>query len=103
MRSAACKFKQVKKNFQGRHSIFSSLLTLCIFSLKVYLDDQMSGYVVKNNTFINCQVGILLGGGRKSLLADNHFVDVDLAVDMDNRGMNWEASSCQPPSGNDYV
>lgn len=80
-----------------------SLFFLVSKNTKVYLDDQMSGYHVVNNTFINCQAGILLGGGRKTILAGNHFINVDLAIQMDNRGMNWQASSCQPPNGSDYT
>lgn len=30
----------------------------------VYLDDQLSGEIVYNNTFYNCENGILLGGGK---------------------------------------
>lgn len=60
----------------------------------VYLDDQMSGWVVANNTFVDCQTGILLGGGRQSTLQGNYFQDVDTAVHFDNRGMGWQKSSC---------
>jgi hypothetical protein len=33
-------------------------------AVALYLDDQLSGVVITNNTFENCQLGIQLGGGR---------------------------------------
>ena len=33
----------------------------------VYLDDQMSGWVVENNSFIDCQIAMFVGGGRSNL------------------------------------
>jgi len=65
----------------------------------IYLDDQMSGWHVYNNTVINAQVGVLLGGGRMNNITQNHFQNCDLAIAFDNRGMNWQASSCTPPNG----
>jgi hypothetical protein len=29
----------------------------------VYLDDQMSGWTITNNRFLNCQTGVVIGGG----------------------------------------
>eukprot|EP01102_Stenamoeba_stenopodia_P012802 TRINITY_DN4076_c0_g1_i1.p1 TRINITY_DN4076_c0_g1~~TRINITY_DN4076_c0_g1_i1.p1 ORF type:complete len:696 (-),score=109.35 TRINITY_DN4076_c0_g1_i1:82-2130(-) len=65
----------------------------------IYLDDQMSGWHVYNNTVINAQVGVLLGGGRMNNITQNHFQDCNQAIAFDNRGMNWQASSCTPPNG----
>ena len=31
----------------------------------LYLDDQMSGYTIYNNTFKSVQTGIMIGGGRR--------------------------------------
>jgi hypothetical protein len=47
--------------------------------------------------------GMLVGGGRKSLLTYNYFLNTDTAVVLDNRGMNWQNSSCLPPKGEDYM
>lgn len=30
----------------------------------IYLDDQMSGWSISNNTFYNCQTGSFIGGGQ---------------------------------------
>ena len=37
----------------------------------VYLDDQMSAWSVENNTFIDCQIGVFNGGGRRNLFRNN--------------------------------
>lgn len=58
----------------------------------VYLDDQLSGTIITDNLFENCMTGILLGGGRDNLVMFNHFTGNDLAVHLDNRGMNWQQS-----------
>eukprot|EP00039_Didymoeca_costata_P020978 m.343007 g.343007 ORF g.343007 m.343007 type:complete len:652 (-) comp22208_c0_seq1:127-2082(-) len=61
----------------------------------LYLDDQMSGWTIYNNTFTNCQRGILLGGGRVNQIHNNSFKDCDEAISFDNRGLNWQLSSCK--------
>ncbi len=58
----------------------------------VYLDDQLSGTIITDNLFENCMTGVLLGGGRDNLVMFNHFTGNDLAVHLDNRGMNWQQS-----------
>jgi parallel beta-helix repeat protein len=58
----------------------------------VYLDDQLSGTVITNNLFDNCMTGVVLGGGRDNVVMLNTFVNNDLAVHLDNRGMNWQQS-----------
>merc|ERR1712228_42664 len=65
----------------------------------IYLDDQMSGWSVYNNTFINCQGGMLIGGGRRNTLKNNYCENVDYCVHIDNRGMVWEQTDCTPPDG----
>ena len=40
----------------------------------------MGGWLVHNNTFINCKNGILFNGGRDNLVTSNHFDQVDNAV-----------------------
>ena len=60
----------------------------------VYLDDQLSGTIVTGNRFENCMTGVVLGGGRDNVVTSNHFVNNDLAVHLDNRGMNWQLQVC---------
>ena len=52
----------------------------------IYLDDQLSGWTVVNNTFIDCQKGVFVGGGRNTWVAGNRFFNCDTAVHLDNRG-----------------
>ncbi|XP_065182890.1 uncharacterized protein LOC135813810 [Sycon ciliatum] len=61
----------------------------------IYLDDQMSGYHIYNNTFIDCQKGTFIGGGRRNLVHDNYYENCDAAVHMDARGLGWQKTSCQ--------
>ena len=38
----------------------------------LYLDDEMSGWEVYENRFINCQAGTFIGGGRDNSFHDNY-------------------------------
>uniref|UniRef100_A0A6B2L049 Right handed beta helix domain-containing protein n=1 Tax=Arcella intermedia TaxID=1963864 RepID=A0A6B2L049_9EUKA len=62
----------------------------------VYLDDQMSGWNVNQNKFSNCQTGVVVGGGRRNNVTNNIFFNCSIAVHFDNRGMNWQNTSCAP-------
>uniref|UniRef100_A0A7S3GKE4 Right handed beta helix domain-containing protein n=1 Tax=Palpitomonas bilix TaxID=652834 RepID=A0A7S3GKE4_9EUKA len=62
----------------------------------IYLDDEMSGYTIYNNTFIRCHKGIFVGGGRRNNVTKNIFFDNGVALHLDNRGMGWQASGCAP-------
>ena len=61
----------------------------------IYLDDQMSGWEISNNTFTNCQVGSFIGGGRRTIVRENRYEHCDTAQHVDNRGMGWEKSATQ--------
>lgn len=61
----------------------------------IYLDDEQSGVQVINNTFINVETGILLGGGRDNYLSGNVCNNVSLCIAFDNRGMNWQHGFCE--------
>ena len=63
------------------------------------IDDEISGWLIYNNTFINCQRGIYIGGGRRNIIKNNYFKDVDYCVRIDNRGMNIQSNWCTPPNG----
>lgn len=43
---------------------------------------------------INCTVGVLLGGGRRNRIFDNIFLNNDLDIFFDNRGMSWQSAYC---------
>eukprot|EP00658_Telonema_sp_P-2_P014447 TRINITY_DN15489_c0_g1_i2.p1 TRINITY_DN15489_c0_g1~~TRINITY_DN15489_c0_g1_i2.p1 ORF type:complete len:311 (+),score=57.56 TRINITY_DN15489_c0_g1_i2:122-934(+) len=62
----------------------------------VYQDRQMSGYAIYGNTFLNCDCGVYIGGGRDHEVFNNSFVRVDLPVHIDNRGMGPHRASCSP-------
>jgi hypothetical protein len=57
----------------------------------VYLDDQFSGTLVVGNVFQRVAKGILVGGGRDNVMANNAFLECDLAICLDARGL--EAST----------
>ena len=60
----------------------------------VYLDDQMSGWNMYNNTIINTEKGIFIGGGRRNIAKNNYCENVNYCMHLDNRGMNWQQTSC---------
>ena len=62
----------------------------------LYLDDQMSDYEVIGNTFIDCQVGMFIGGGQRNVVANNTMHHCDTAVHFDQRGHNCYNVSCFP-------
>ena len=52
---------------------------------RIHFDDQMSGHTVRDNTFVDSWVGIMLGGGRRTIIVNNTFERVDRAIEFDNR------------------
>ena len=52
----------------------------------IYLDDQMSGWTIANNSFLDCQIGTWVGGGRRNVITNNYYRECGTAVHMDNRG-----------------
>lgn len=58
----------------------------------VYFDDELSQQTLVNNTFSNCWVGLLLGGGRDNIVQGNTFTDLrgPYAVTFDARGLGWQ-------------
>ncbi|CAI8007342.1 hypothetical protein GBAR_LOCUS5158 [Geodia barretti] len=84
-----------------RHSTFTNIATTEKVYLgspsvqAIYLDDQMSGYMIYNNTFINCHAGSFIGGGRRNQVLNNTYYNCSLAVHVDNRGMTWQADECK--------
>ena len=48
----------------------------------IYLDDQMSGWLIEGNTVIDAQMGIMVGGGRDVVVKGNRFIGCDKALHM---------------------
>ena len=57
---------------------------------QVYLDDGMTGYRIYNNTFIDCQNGLLFNGGRDNYVYNNYFQDVDYVAYIGDECKNIE-------------
>ena len=53
----------------------------------------MSGFEIYNNTFIDCQKGTFVGGGRRNLVYNNYYEDCDDAVHLDARGLRSVADT----------
>jgi hypothetical protein len=95
----------VNRGNELRHSLFKNIRNTegsgvqGISLQAVYLDDQMSGWHVWNNTFWNCMTGTFIGGGEHNNFHDNYYQDCDVAQHFDNRGMNWQggAWNCTSP------
>ena len=59
-----------------------------------------SGVQVINNTMINVDQGILVGGGRDNYISGNICRNASSnCIAFDNRGMNWQKGFCTPPTG----
>ena len=78
-----------------RNNVFKKIRNTTPFHLgatsvqAIYLDDQMSGWQIYNNTFIDSHVGMFIGGGRDNKLVGNHCPSTAFCVHVDNRGQNW--------------
>ena len=56
----------------------------------IYLDDQLSGTVVRNNRLQQMAIGVLVGGGRDNLIQGNGFDRCRTALFLDGRGLTWQ-------------
>lgn len=54
----------------------------------------MSGWLIEGNTVIDAQMGIMVGGGRDTIVRGNKFIHCDKGLHIDNRGMGGEKPSC---------
>lgn len=68
------------------------------FQNGVYLDDMASGALVERNLFVQCNWGVLAGGGRDVVVRDNAFVGCGLSVRFDARGVGWMAPHLADPA-----
>lgn len=55
----------------------------------VYLDDFTSGTIVHGNIFLRCATGVEIGGGRDNEISNNIFIENNLGISLDARGINW--------------
>ncbi len=55
----------------------------------VYLDDFASGTTIFGNVFYQAGRAAFIGGGRDNLVENNIFVECDLSVQVDARGLSW--------------
>lgn len=55
----------------------------------VYLDDCWSGTTVYGNVFYRAHRGVLVGGGRDNIVANNIFVECHPGIYFDARGLTW--------------
>ena len=56
----------------------------------VYLDDESSGSLVVGNVIRGAARGVKIGGGNDNVLEKNRFVDDDIGIHFDARGMGWQ-------------
>eukprot|EP01046_Picozoa_sp_COSAG06_P020940 COSAG06_NODE_1554_length_9117_cov_3.864050_1_plen_1209_part_00 len=63
-------------------------------TVRIDLDDEMSGWEVYGNTLRNVGLGVLIGGGRRNHIHSNHFEDCDFDIHIDNRGMSPTTKRC---------
>merc|ERR1712232_230476 len=56
----------------------------------VYLDDQMSGWQILNNSYEDCNVANFIGGGRDNIITGNRFVRCGTIQYLNNQGMTFD-------------
>ena len=57
-------------------------------SIAIYMDDCVSGTQIVGNILWDCQYGLMLGGGRDFVVANNIFVNCRPAISADARGID---------------
>lgn len=63
----------------------------------IYLDDLMSNAIIYGNVFAGIENGgILVGGGRDTVVENNIFINSGKAGTSDNRGLNWADYHAKP-------
>ena len=56
----------------------------------IYLDDESSGSFVVGNVIRGAARGAKIGGGNDNVFDGNKFVDDDIGIHFDARGMGWQ-------------
>ncbi|HXH61415.1 MAG TPA: right-handed parallel beta-helix repeat-containing protein, partial [Fimbriimonadaceae bacterium] len=72
-----------------RDNLFDNINGLHLYENGVYLDDQLSGITIEHNAFVNCWLGMMVGGGRDNFVHENLFVRCHIAMHLDARGLGW--------------
>jgi hypothetical protein len=86
-------FEDINTNFDGGNNVQA-----------VYLDDQVSGFTVTNNTFANVTRAFHLGGGRSNIFTFNTIRfpsrnSMNTVAHLDNRGEGWNHGACSSADG----
>lgn len=68
----------------------------------VYLDDQTSGILVKDNLFVRVNRPVLVGGGRDNVVHHNVMVASSPAIYVDARGLTWQSAETQSDAVGGY-
>ena len=56
----------------------------------VYFDNCASSALVHGNVFYKVPKAVMIGGGRDHAITNNLFIQCDVPVYMDNRGLRWD-------------
>ncbi|MDF1799423.1 MAG: DUF4838 domain-containing protein [Planctomycetota bacterium] len=64
----------------------------------IYLDDMASGIEVTDNLIWRAHWGMLVGGGRDLDIHGNTFIECDLGIRFDARGVGWMAKHIADPA-----
>lgn len=70
-----------------RYNFFYNIWGLGLGASAIYFDDQLSGNQAFGNIIYNAYRGVLLGGGRDTILDNNIFVNCTTAISLDARGL----------------
>ncbi len=62
-----------------------------IFVAAVYMDDLFSSSNIHHNVIYNCNLGVMIGGGRYNSFDNNILIDCENGMFMDARGVGWGA------------
>jgi hypothetical protein len=61
----------------------------------LYLDDQASAWLIEGNTFIDCQVGSFIGGGRENRIIGNRFIRCGTVQYLNDQGRGFDSGTVQ--------
>jgi len=68
-------------------------------TMGIYLDDEISGIVIRRNVFSKVNHAVFIGGGRDNLVYDNLFANLSPAIYIDSRGLSWQKALALDPTG----
>jgi len=68
-------------------------------TMGIYLDDQVSGTVIRRNVFSNVNNAVFIGGGRDNQVYDNLFSNSSPSIYIDSRGLSWQNALVLSPTG----